>query len=562
MRETVVVIDPGHGGEISVGGSSPNRALGPNGLREKDLTLDLARRVRSLLSAQVRVVLTRDDDRNLSLTRRAGIARENDAAVFLSLHFDGAPHPFVDRTQAWIARNATASTRRFAESVGMAVARAAGIAAAAPAQRNLGLLVPERHGPNTRACLLEIAYLTNRSQASRLERDPYRQEIAVAIAKAVEAHLGESAASALDTPKVVEVDDEALDNKQAMIYPPNTLRKTVPGKEDLKDIRAVWTYCPQKFNINEPEVFVFFHGNHHFVAAKKDGADIKPRKPKWAPERVKDDHSGKFYKLDQVDGLVHQPIELLPETGIPNGSGDQWCIEPGDKLLRKDALGDFINDCLDRLNKLTKPSGTVKYLSKRIQTADLKRLFVMGHSGGTETLNAAASNTIVLEKPTDLVSFDRSYGGEDVTPYFNFCKHWHGKKLLGNGVQKSRFVAVYLDWSPNMGPSGEDLRPGGDTLLHRLTKPEDKGGLGLTCNTAALDVTPRLKKGATAPEIVWPEKDVIYIRHRFDETKGNLDSIREALKRDYKAIFIITNVSHEIVPAAFTPLILDYKRNP
>src|SRR3954453_21189120 len=110
MREIVVVLDPGHGGEVAVGGSSPSRATGPNGLREKDLTLDLARRVRWLLSPQLRVVLTRDDDRNLSLTRRAGIARENDATVFLSLHFDGAPDPFTDRTQAWVARNAPAAT--------------------------------------------------------------------------------------------------------------------------------------------------------------------------------------------------------------------------------------------------------------------------------------------------------------------------------------------------------------------------------------------------------------------------------------------------------------------
>src|SRR2546430_4409640 len=67
MREIVVVLDPGHGGAMAVGGSSPNRAVGPNGLLEKNVALDLARRVRSILSPELRVVLTRDEDRNLSL---------------------------------------------------------------------------------------------------------------------------------------------------------------------------------------------------------------------------------------------------------------------------------------------------------------------------------------------------------------------------------------------------------------------------------------------------------------------------------------------------------------
>lgn len=38
---SVIVIDPGHGGSVAVGGSSPNNATGPNGTMEKDLTLFL-----------------------------------------------------------------------------------------------------------------------------------------------------------------------------------------------------------------------------------------------------------------------------------------------------------------------------------------------------------------------------------------------------------------------------------------------------------------------------------------------------------------------------------------
>ena len=57
----LVVLDPGHGGTAKVGGSSPNNAVGPDGLREKDLTLDIATRV-PLRSPGRGTVLTRTAD--------------------------------------------------------------------------------------------------------------------------------------------------------------------------------------------------------------------------------------------------------------------------------------------------------------------------------------------------------------------------------------------------------------------------------------------------------------------------------------------------------------------
>ena len=55
------VIDAGHGGGAAIGGSTPNRAVGPAGMLEKDVALDLARRVRRLLAVRgVPARLTRD----------------------------------------------------------------------------------------------------------------------------------------------------------------------------------------------------------------------------------------------------------------------------------------------------------------------------------------------------------------------------------------------------------------------------------------------------------------------------------------------------------------------
>ncbi len=80
----LVVIDAGHGGR--------DPGAGAGSLKEKALTLALARAVRDVLVAEggIRVALTRSDDRFLVLQERSGIARRLGADLFLSLHADSA----------------------------------------------------------------------------------------------------------------------------------------------------------------------------------------------------------------------------------------------------------------------------------------------------------------------------------------------------------------------------------------------------------------------------------------------------------------------------------------
>lgn len=76
-----IVLDPGHGGEDV--GTTNGR------LREKDLTLDIARRLRDLLQAQAfEVSLTRDEDRALSLKERSDFANQESADLFMSIHIN------------------------------------------------------------------------------------------------------------------------------------------------------------------------------------------------------------------------------------------------------------------------------------------------------------------------------------------------------------------------------------------------------------------------------------------------------------------------------------------
>lgn len=87
----IVVLDPGHGGR------DPGATAVSGEAHEKDLTLTLARELRQRLAARgrVRVALTREDDRYLTLEQRANVARRLGAALFVSLHMDSAPNPLA-----------------------------------------------------------------------------------------------------------------------------------------------------------------------------------------------------------------------------------------------------------------------------------------------------------------------------------------------------------------------------------------------------------------------------------------------------------------------------------
>lgn len=102
--ERVIVIDAGHGGSAPAGTqkartvSRPNNAESPGGLKEKDLTLELAQKVIAAINASpeakkagLRAVPTRTSDVNPDFGQRAQVAVDNKAAWFLSLHFNAVP---------------------------------------------------------------------------------------------------------------------------------------------------------------------------------------------------------------------------------------------------------------------------------------------------------------------------------------------------------------------------------------------------------------------------------------------------------------------------------------
>jgi N-acetylmuramoyl-L-alanine amidase len=82
-----IVIDPGHGGHDT-------GTISSNGIREKDLVLDVARRLRAYIKnnyPEVEVIMTRDSDRFIALEERTAIANSRRADLFISIHANASP---------------------------------------------------------------------------------------------------------------------------------------------------------------------------------------------------------------------------------------------------------------------------------------------------------------------------------------------------------------------------------------------------------------------------------------------------------------------------------------
>jgi N-acetylmuramoyl-L-alanine amidase len=202
MAKGTVVIDPGHGGTgPKVGGSSSNNATSPSGVLEKNITLRMAFLVRDAIAEaatlgnhDVKVILTRETDKNLGLDDRARVARTNKADVFLSIHCNASEKHNARGVETLISPQAVnanfAADKAFAQRIQTAVLGA--IKAHDPKTRDrtvkeqsLGVLRDASLGSTTRGCLVELEFIDVKAVDMLLNIGPNATQVRSDIAKAI-----------------------------------------------------------------------------------------------------------------------------------------------------------------------------------------------------------------------------------------------------------------------------------------------------------------------------------------------------------------------------------------
>lgn len=212
-----VALDPGHGGD-SLGTKAPL------GLVEKELTLDIARRVRKLLEPDYQVLMTRQEDRSLSLEDRGLAANRAGADIFVSIHLNWiddrktrgietyylgpTDDPFLTRLAASENRESgysLADMRRLLDRIYAGVRQEKSKRLAETVQSSLfgslGKVSPGLQNRGVKAApfivllttempaiLAEVSCLSNEDEAELLTQPQYRQTIAEALAAGVRSY--------------------------------------------------------------------------------------------------------------------------------------------------------------------------------------------------------------------------------------------------------------------------------------------------------------------------------------------------------------------------------------
>ncbi|NJD85386.1 N-acetylmuramoyl-L-alanine amidase AmiB [Candidatus Erwinia dacicola] len=105
-NDTVIVaVDAGHGGQ------DPG-AIGGGGLKEKNVTIAIARKLKALLNAtpMFKGVMTRDGDYFISVMGRSDVARKQNANLLVSIHADAAPNRSASGASVWVLSNRRANS--------------------------------------------------------------------------------------------------------------------------------------------------------------------------------------------------------------------------------------------------------------------------------------------------------------------------------------------------------------------------------------------------------------------------------------------------------------------
>lgn len=277
----IVAIDAGHGGQ------DPG-AIGPSGLREKNVTLAIGRKLHTLLNSDpnFKGVMTRDGDYFISVMGRSDVARKQGANLLVSIHADAAPNRGASGASVWVLSNRRANSEmanwleqhekqsellggagdllannsadpylsqavldlQFGHSqrVGYDVAvkvlqemqRVGSLHKRRPEHASLGVL----RSPDIPSLLVETGFISNLTEERLLGSSDYQDKIATAIYRGLrsyfQAHPVQSVPKQENRPVVQPVNRKAVTPITSASSSATTTRHTVARGESLSGIAA------------------------------------------------------------------------------------------------------------------------------------------------------------------------------------------------------------------------------------------------------------------------------------------------------------------------------------
>lgn len=172
-----LVLDPGHSGNPDSG------AVGPTGLRESDVNMDIANILAGFLTADgYEVILTRegDDPRSDDLAYRTDMANWSNADLYLSIHCNAVENPQARGTETYHYTMGSWNSKKFAQFCQTELIAALGLNDRGVKAANYFVL----RETNMPACLVEIAFISNPDEEEMLRQQEVKTRAAMALYKA------------------------------------------------------------------------------------------------------------------------------------------------------------------------------------------------------------------------------------------------------------------------------------------------------------------------------------------------------------------------------------------
>lgn len=180
LKNISIAIDAGHGGEDA-------GAIGPTGVKEKEINLDIAKKLEKLLKeSNANVIMTRTEDCNTDLYARPKTAKENNALIMVSIHAnalsDGGD-PYEKHGTSVFYYNK--ESKELAETLRDTITQELGTKDDGTSSYSLVLTRPTL----PLSVLIEIAYMIHPEEYKLLLDEEFRQKAAEAIKKGLEQYL-------------------------------------------------------------------------------------------------------------------------------------------------------------------------------------------------------------------------------------------------------------------------------------------------------------------------------------------------------------------------------------
>lgn len=188
VQKSFVMIDPGHGGH-----DKGTQSISKPRYQEKSLNLVTAQFVKNYLQQLgYKVVLTREEDKFVSLDRRAQIANEQKPAIFVSIHYNSAPSAEAQGIEVFYYQSKdkmrTAKSKKLAqtilrETLAQTKANSRGV------KEGNFAVIRETKMP---AVLIEGGFVTNEKEMQKLKDPLYLKKLAWGIVKGIDEYLSKT----------------------------------------------------------------------------------------------------------------------------------------------------------------------------------------------------------------------------------------------------------------------------------------------------------------------------------------------------------------------------------